>query len=69
MSRVFAVPALVAAASLAGLFSALLGDGPADWLAWAALAAPVAVTAHARFGRVRGRRVAAQPRFKGKQHT
>lgn len=38
----FALPALIAVLSLLGLFSALLGDGLPDLVAWAALGAPVA---------------------------
>lgn len=44
----FALPALLGATSLAGLLSALLGDGACDWLSWLALAAPLAVVAYHR---------------------
>lgn len=39
----FGAPVLIAVASLVGLVSALLGDGPRDWVSWAGLAVPVAV--------------------------
>ena len=42
LGAVFAVPALLALASLIGLLSALTGDGWRDALSWAALGAPVA---------------------------
>jgi hypothetical protein len=38
----FALPALLAVASLAGLFVALTGDGARDVVAWLALALPLA---------------------------
>ena len=38
----FALPILIALASLAGLVSALTGDGWRDWIAWAGLLVPVA---------------------------
>ena len=44
LGAIFFVPAIVAAASCAGLLSALLGDGPWDGLSWLALSVPVAVT-------------------------
>jgi hypothetical protein len=40
---VFRWPAVVAAISIAGLLSALLGDGAWDTVSWAALAVPVAL--------------------------
>ena len=45
--RIFGWPALLAALTLAGLFAGLLGDGAVDWIATAALAAPLAVLAWA----------------------
>ncbi len=51
--RIFAVPALLAAASLAGLVVALTGDGWRDVAAWAALAAPIAAIALAYLNRTR----------------
>lgn len=50
--RIFAVPALLFAVSLAGLIAALVGDGPWDAAGWLGLGAPVAATAWA----VRARR-------------
>jgi hypothetical protein len=41
--QIFALPALVAAISFAGLIVALLGDGPFDAASWLALGAPVAL--------------------------
>ncbi len=41
-AAIFAVPLLLAVASLTGLVAALIGDGPPDWLAWATLFLPVA---------------------------
>jgi len=66
--QVFAIPALVALATLLGLFSALLGDGMADALAWAGLAVPVAATAWARFTR-HEKSCRARPAIKGKIRT
>lgn len=43
MSRVYAVPLLLAVASLIGLIAALIGDGVWDAVSWAALGAPLAV--------------------------
>lgn len=42
-SKVFAIPALAAAATLAGLVSGLLGDGLADAVAWLGLGFCLAV--------------------------
>lgn len=42
-TRIFAMPALVAAVTLAGLVAGLLGDGPADVLAWMGLGFCLAV--------------------------
>lgn len=42
MTAIFAVPLLLSLASLIGLVAALTGDGPRDWLGWAALFLPVA---------------------------
>ncbi|MFP1681172.1 hypothetical protein ACLD0W_01605 [Alloalcanivorax sp. C16-1] len=39
---IFAVPLLIALASLIGLVAALLGDGPMDALSWLGLGIPVA---------------------------
>jgi len=39
----FGAPLLIAVFSVVGLVSALLGDGPRDWISWASLAVPVAV--------------------------
>lgn len=43
--RIFRIPLLLAAVSLVGLVSALLGDGLWDALSWAALTLPLAVIA------------------------
>lgn len=43
----FAAPLVMSVLSLIGLVSALAGDGLADWLSWAALAAPVLAVAWA----------------------
>lgn len=51
-ARVFAAPALIAAASLAGLLVALIGNGAHDLAGWLLLAVPVAAAAWARFRRV-----------------
>ena len=40
--RVSLVPALIALASGIGLVAGLLGEGAWDWIAWIALALPVA---------------------------
>lgn len=42
---IFAAPLLLAAISVVGLLSALLGDGVWDAVSWFTLAAPVAVIA------------------------
>lgn len=39
--KVFGMPCLIALLGAAGLFAALLGDGPWDVLAWVGLALPV----------------------------
>lgn len=44
---VFAAPLAIGMLSLIGLVAALAGDGPADWLSWAALAVPVLAVAWA----------------------
>ena len=43
----FAIPAILAAISLIGLVSALVGNGLADALSWAALTIPIAAVAWA----------------------
>jgi hypothetical protein len=43
LTRVFAMPTLIAALSIVGLVSALTGDGVRDLLSWLMLAVPVAV--------------------------
>lgn len=45
---VFAAPAVIAVVGIAGLVSALTGDGWRDGLAWLGLAAPVAAVLWAR---------------------
>lgn len=53
LSRIFAMPALLAVASVVGLLCALLGDGPWDAMSWAGLGLVVAVAAW--YGRPRPR--------------
>ena len=48
---VFAVPAVIAAASLVGLVGALLDDGAWDVIGWIGLGIPVAVLVWARLAR------------------
>ncbi|KMS58964.1 MULTISPECIES: hypothetical protein [Sphingobium] len=43
----FAAPLVIGVLSLFGLVAALAGEGPADWLSWAALALPVLAVAWA----------------------
>ena len=40
--HVWAAPTLIAVLSLAGLVTALLGDGIEDWIGWGGLALPLA---------------------------
>lgn len=40
-ARLFALPALIALASLAGLVLGLTGEGARDWLSWLLLSAPL----------------------------
>jgi len=54
-SRIFFWPATVGAASLAGLLSALIGDGAWDGLSWILLAMPAGISLVAPF-RGNGRR-------------
>lgn len=42
--RVWRIPLAISLVSAGGLLFALLGDGPADALSWAALLVPVAVS-------------------------
>ncbi len=53
LRRIFAFPAMLAMASLAGLLVALTGDGWRDAAAWIALAAPLGTLAFAYFNRIR----------------
>jgi hypothetical protein len=57
---VFAAPLVISVLSLAGLVSALAGDGLADWLSWATLAVPVLAVAWA----MRRRRTRSRPSSK-----
>ena len=41
LAAIFALPALIAVASLVGLVAGLAGEGAADFLAWAGLAIPL----------------------------
>ncbi|MDZ7855827.1 hypothetical protein [Sphaerotilus sp.] len=45
LSRIFRVPGLVAAASVVGLVSALVANGPWDLLSWLALGLGVVIAA------------------------
>ncbi len=45
LARVFGWPAALAVISGSGLVLALLGDGAWDWIAWPAVAAPLAAAA------------------------
>ncbi|MBM7335161.1 MAG: hypothetical protein ABGX87_11230 [Alcanivorax sp.] len=47
LGGIFAVPLLIALASLVGLVAALLGDGAMDWISWLGLGLPVAAVAWA----------------------
>jgi hypothetical protein len=49
----YAVPAVLALASLAGLVAALVGDGLMDWISWLLLGGLAAVTAWALLARRR----------------
>lgn len=49
-ARVLLTPALIAGGTALGLGAGLLGDGAADWIAWAGLALPVAALALRRRG-------------------
>ena len=42
--RAYRIPLLLALASVAGLISALIGDGPFDFLSWLSLGSLVAIT-------------------------
>ncbi|PAX08161.1 hypothetical protein [Sphingomonas lenta] len=48
--RTLLTPTLIAGGTAVGLGAGLLGDGWVDWLAWAGLAAPVAVLSLRRRG-------------------
>lgn len=43
LAQAYAVPSVLAVASLIGLISALMGDGLADWLSWLLLGGLCAV--------------------------
>ncbi|WP_199556294.1 hypothetical protein [Sandaracinobacteroides hominis] len=51
LREVFAMPLLIAAASLFGLVAALTGDGLRDVVAWIALAVPVVAVGWAMVAR------------------
>lgn len=53
--RIFRWPLLIAAVSLVGLLSALVGDGGYDLLSWLTLGSTLVVIAIAWRGRVRSR--------------
>jgi len=52
--RVFRIPALLAAVSIFGLISALLGDGIWNGLSWVALGVPLLVVAYFSLKRASG---------------
>jgi hypothetical protein len=43
LGQIFAVPALIGAMSIAGLISALVGDGVWDGLSWLMLVTPIVI--------------------------
>jgi hypothetical protein len=43
LRQVFAIPLAIALISLAGLISALIGDGPLDVTSWLALGLPIVI--------------------------
>lgn len=49
--RIFAIPAIIAVITLAGLVAALLGDGWQDILSWVGLSIPVITALHFAFRR------------------
>lgn len=51
LRAIFAMPLLLAIASIIGLVVALTGDGPRDAAAWAALAIPVCAVGWAMHAR------------------
>jgi hypothetical protein len=40
-SKTFAIPTILALLSAAGLVTALVGDGPWDWLSWVLVSLPL----------------------------
>jgi len=44
LRAIFALPLIIAVLGVIGLVSALTGDGWRDWISWAGLAVPIAVT-------------------------
>ena len=49
--KVFTLPLLIALLSAAGLFAALLGDGPWDALSWVGLGIPAVIGVYRLLGR------------------
>lgn len=45
MSKTFVIPTLLAVLSTVGLVTALVGDGPWDWISWVLVALPLVVFA------------------------
>lgn len=45
MKRIWLWPIVIGVLSLAGLIAGLVSDGMGDWLAWAGLGVPVALSA------------------------
>ncbi|GGF53486.1 hypothetical protein GCM10007301_11160 [Azorhizobium oxalatiphilum] len=43
MSRIFAIPTLLAVLTAIGLLAGLLGEGPWKWVCWAGVGIPAAV--------------------------
>lgn len=42
-SKTFAIPAVLAVLSTVGLITALVGDGPWDWMSWVLVSLPLVV--------------------------
>lgn len=49
--KVFTMPLVIALLSAAGLFAALLGDGPWDGLSWIGLGIPAVIGVYRLLGR------------------
>ncbi|MCW3147612.1 hypothetical protein N8H22_03205 [Stutzerimonas stutzeri] len=53
MMRIWLWPLVIAQVSALGLLAGLVSDGIGDWLSWAALSLPVAISGKALAGRRR----------------